>query len=53
MTARIVFRLFALDVAHLDLPERFTKADAMQALMGHVISLGEMHGTYSLHPSHR
>ncbi|MBS0194533.1 MAG: YbhB/YbcL family Raf kinase inhibitor-like protein [Proteobacteria bacterium] len=49
---RYFFRLFALDVAHLDLPERFTAADTLQAMHGHVLAEARIHGTYSLHPHH-
>lgn len=50
---RYFFRLFALDVAHLDLPERFTAADALTAMHGHVLDEARLCGTYSLHPLHR
>ena len=47
---RYFFRLFALDVARLDLPARFTAADVFQAMHGHVIDEAAHMGSYSLHP---
>ena len=47
---RYFFRLFALDVATLDLPQRFTAADVFQAMHGHVLAEAAVMGTYSLHP---
>ena len=47
---RYFFRLFALDVATLDLPRRFTAADVFQAMHGHVLAEAAVMGTYSLHP---
>ena len=47
---RYFFRLFALDVAHLDLSERFIAADVFQAMHGHVLGEAAVYGTYSLHP---
>jgi len=49
---RYVFRVFALDVARLEVPARFTAADALHAMQGHVLAEAEMYGTYSLHPAH-
>lgn len=49
---RYFFRLFALDVAKLELPEKFTAADVQRAMHGHVFAEASIHGTYSLHPSH-
>ncbi len=46
---RYFFRLFALDVATLPLPERFTAADALAAMHGHVLAEAAIHGSYSLH----
>jgi len=46
---RYFFRLFALDVARLDLPERFTAADAFRAMQGHVLGEALTYGTYTLH----
>ncbi len=49
-THRYFFRLFALDVARLDLPERFTAADMQRAMQGHVLAEATVWGTYALHP---
>ncbi|KLD77980.1 YbhB/YbcL family Raf kinase inhibitor-like protein [Xanthomonas hyacinthi] len=48
---RYFFRLFALDVATLALPARFTAADALRAMQGHVLGEASLHGTYSLNPA--
>lgn len=48
---RYFFRLFALDVATLVLPERFTAADAHRAMQGHVLAEATLHGTYTLNPA--
>lgn len=48
---RYFFRLFALDVARLDVPARFTSADALRAMQGHVLAEASLHGTYSLNPA--
>jgi len=45
---RYFFRLFALDVAKLDLPEGFTTSDAQRAIQGHVIAEAATYGTYTL-----
>ncbi len=50
---RYFFRLFALDVATLALPDRFTAADALRAMQGHVLGEAVVHGTYSLHAKAR
>jgi len=47
---RYFFRLFALDTARLELPPRFTAADVLRAMHGHVLGEAALHGTYSLHP---
>ena len=47
---RYFFRLFALDVASLDLPERFSAGDVQRAMQGHVLAEALTYGTYSLHP---
>ncbi|MGY3266265.1 YbhB/YbcL family Raf kinase inhibitor-like protein [Lysobacter sp. HA35] len=47
---RYFFRLFALDVATLDLPERFTSADVFRAMHGHVLAEATLQASYSLHP---
>ncbi len=46
-----VFRLYALDVARLEVPARFTADDALRALGGHLLAQAQTVGTYSLHPS--
>jgi Raf kinase inhibitor-like YbhB/YbcL family protein len=48
---RYFFRLFALDVERLDLPERFTADDALHAMHGHVLDEVAIYGTYSLNPA--
>lgn len=48
---RYFFRLFALDVATLDLPARFTAADALRAMQGHVLGEASLYGTYTLNPA--
>jgi Raf kinase inhibitor-like YbhB/YbcL family protein len=47
---RYFFRLFALDAATLDLPERFGAGDVLRAINGHVLAEALIYGTYSLHP---
>jgi Raf kinase inhibitor-like YbhB/YbcL family protein len=47
-THRYFFRLFALDVEKLDVSERFTAADVLHAMHGHVLGEALVHGTYSL-----
>ncbi|WP_411833568.1 YbhB/YbcL family Raf kinase inhibitor-like protein [Pseudoxanthomonas mexicana] len=47
---RYVFTLYALDVARLDLPERFTAADVRDAVQGHVLAQAQWQGTYTLNP---
>ncbi len=48
---RYFFRLFALDVAALELPARFTAGDVERAMQGHVLAEAAIHGTYTLNPS--
>jgi Raf kinase inhibitor-like YbhB/YbcL family protein len=50
-THRYFFRVFALDVATLDLPARFTAADLLRAMHGHVLGEASTYGTYSLNAS--
>ena len=45
---RYFFRVFALDVATLDLPADFTAADLFLAMHGHVLAEASTYGTYSL-----
>lgn len=47
---RYFFRVFALDVERLDLPERFEGPDVLRAMHGHVLAEAATYGTYSLHP---
>jgi hypothetical protein len=46
---RYFFRVFALGVDRLDVPERFTAADVFRAMHGHVLAEAATHATYSLH----
>lgn len=48
---RYFFRVFAFDVATLDLPEKFTAADVLRAMHGHVLGEAATYATYSLHPA--
>ena len=48
-THRYFFRVFALDVAALELPGAFTTADLCRAMHGHVLAEAATYGTYSLH----
>jgi Raf kinase inhibitor-like YbhB/YbcL family protein len=50
---RYFFRLFALDVAHLPVPERFTASDVFPAMQGHVLAEASVWGSYSLNPDVR
>lgn len=50
---RYFFRVFALDVASLELSGRFTAADVFDAMHGHVLAEASLHGTYVLHPDAR
>lgn len=47
---RYFFRLFALDVDRLEVPDRFTGSDVLRAIHGHVLAETLVHGVYSLHP---
>lgn len=48
-THRYFFRVFALDVAKLDVPEVFTARQALAAMHGHVLAEASTYGTYRLH----
>jgi phosphatidylethanolamine-binding protein (PEBP) family uncharacterized protein len=48
-----VFTVFALGVATLGLPERFTGKDAIKAMAGHVLDKASLTATYSLNPAAR
>lgn len=50
---RYFFRVFALDVGTLDLPEKFTAADVFRAMHGHVLAEASTFGVYALHPQAR
>lgn len=50
---RYFFRVFALDVERLDVPDRFTAADVLRAMQGHVLGEATMYGTYSLNQAAR
>ena len=47
---RYFFRLFALDVPSLNLPERYTADQALRAMRGHILAEDAIYATYSLHP---
>jgi Raf kinase inhibitor-like YbhB/YbcL family protein len=44
------FRIYALDIEHLGVNDRFTGQDVMTAMEGHVLAQTEITGTYSLNP---
>lgn len=48
---RYFFRVFALDVATLALPDRFGADDVQRAMHGHVLAETAIHATYSLNPN--
>jgi len=48
---RYFFRVFALDVAKLDLPGKFAAGDVLRAMRGHVLGEASIYGTYSLNAS--
>ncbi len=48
-THRYFFRLFALDVPGLPLPEVFAAADVLTLMQGHVLAEASCYGTYRLH----
>ncbi|PKN54599.1 MAG: YbhB/YbcL family Raf kinase inhibitor-like protein [Deltaproteobacteria bacterium HGW-Deltaproteobacteria-14] len=45
------FCVYALDVAALDLPERFTGHDLRAAMAGHVLDSAELVGLYAINPA--
>ena len=47
---RHFFCLFALDVARLAVPDRFTAADVFHAMHGHVLTEAAVWGGYSRNP---
>ena len=48
-THRYFFRVFALDVAKLDVPKVFTAREALAAMFGYVLAEASTYGTYRLH----
>ena len=48
-THRYFFRVFALDVAKLNVPKVFTAQQALAAMHGHVLAEASTYGTYRLH----
>ena len=46
-----VFTLYALDTARLDVAPRFTGADVVRAIQGHVLAQATVTGRYSLNPA--
>lgn len=47
---RYFFRVFALDVERLDLPQRFAAADVFRAMHGHVLAETATYAIYALNP---
>jgi Raf kinase inhibitor-like YbhB/YbcL family protein len=47
------FRVYALDVPSLGVDGRFTAADALAAMKGHVLAMAELAGTYTLNAALR
>jgi Raf kinase inhibitor-like YbhB/YbcL family protein len=45
------FRVYALDVARLNLPRAFTGTDVIRAVRGHVLARGEVVGLYTQNPA--
>ncbi len=45
-----IFRLYALDLPHLELEGRFTGLQARAAIYGHILDEAQLVGAYSLHP---
>jgi Raf kinase inhibitor-like YbhB/YbcL family protein len=50
---RYFFRVFALDVANLDVPADFNAGDVLHAMHGHVLAEATTHATYALNPAAR
>ena len=44
------FKLYAIDLEKCPVGERFTAAEVLAAIAGHVIAESEIMGTYSLNP---
>jgi hypothetical protein len=47
---RYVFTLYALDVARLDVPAKFSGPDVRRAIEGHVLAKASVTGRYTLNP---
>ncbi|MCG2585430.1 YbhB/YbcL family Raf kinase inhibitor-like protein [Massilia sp. TS11] len=47
---RYIFRIYALDIPRLPLDGRFSGAEAMAAIRGHILDEAQLVGVYSLHP---
>lgn len=47
---RYFFTVYALDIDRVSLDGRFTAADVLKAIEGHVIGRATVHGTYTLNP---
>ncbi|MGY6631394.1 MAG: YbhB/YbcL family Raf kinase inhibitor-like protein [Wenzhouxiangella sp.] len=45
-----VFSVYALDVERLDLPDRFTGQQVLEAIEGHVLASASLTGSYTLNP---
>ncbi len=50
---RYVFTLYALDVPTLPLGDRFTGAEALAAMQGHILAQASVTGRYTLNPALR
>ena len=48
---RYFFRVFALDLYTLPLPEKFGAGDVLRAMQGHVLAEAAIYGTYTLNPA--
>lgn len=48
---RYYFRLFALQVEKLDVPDRFTATDVLEAMKTNLLGEAAVSGTYTLNPS--
>jgi len=48
---RYVFTLYALDLPRLGVEGRFTGADALRAMKGHVLAQAQVTGRYTLNPA--
>lgn len=47
---RYVFTVYALDIAELNVQGKFTGADVIQAMQGHILDQAAITGTYTLNP---